>query len=64
MSKIAVLCLLVAWTAPAADFKAGLEAYQRGDFAAALKEWQPIAEAGDPGAQYLQSARAGPGERA
>jgi TPR repeat protein len=34
------------------DFKTGLEAYNRGDFAAALAEWQPIAEKGDPNAQY------------
>jgi TPR repeat protein len=36
----------------AADFRTGLDAYNRGDYAAALKEWQPIAEAGDPHAQY------------
>lgn len=36
----------------AADFKTGLEAYNRGDFATALKEWQPIAASGDPHAQY------------
>src|SRR4051795_1066677 len=49
--KLPVLCLL-AVVASAADFKAGLDAYSRGDFAAALKEWQPIATAGDPQAQY------------
>jgi TPR repeat protein len=36
----------------AADFRAGLDAYQRGDYTAALKEWQPIADGGDPHAQY------------
>src|SRR2546423_1753112 len=36
----------------AADFQTGLEAYRRGDFAAALQQWRPIAEAGDPHAQY------------
>jgi TPR repeat protein len=36
----------------AADFKTGLDAYNRGDFATALREWQPIAEKGDPHAQY------------
>jgi TPR repeat protein len=43
--------LAAAWAA-AADFKTGLDAFNRGDFTAALKEWQPIAEAGDPNAQY------------
>jgi TPR repeat protein len=36
----------------AADFKTGLDAYNRGDFAAALREWQPIAQQGEPHAQY------------
>ena len=31
-----------------AGFKEGVEAYQRGDYAAAIAEWQPLAEAGDP----------------
>lgn len=45
--------LLLAMTVPAcADFQTGLEAYKRGDFAAAFKEWQPIAEKGDANAQY------------
>ena len=36
----------------AQDFDAGLEAANRGDFAAALKEWRPLAEAGDALAQF------------
>jgi TPR repeat protein len=36
----------------AADFKTGLDAYNRGDYAAAVREWQPIADGGDPHAQY------------
>lgn len=53
MKKLAfaVTLLTAAWVS-AADFKTGLDAYNRGDFAAALKEWQPIAEAGDSNAQY------------
>ncbi len=35
-----------------ADFKAGLDAYQKGDYVGAAKEWRPMAEAGDPIAQY------------
>ena len=30
-----------------AGFKEGVEAYQRGDYAAAIAEWQPLAEASD-----------------
>lgn len=36
----------------AADFEAGLAAFYRFDYNTALKEWRPLAEAGDPDAQY------------
>ncbi len=36
-----------------ADFQAGLDAWKRGDYEAALKEWRPLAEQGDAEAQYL-----------
>ena len=46
---LSIVCLVVpAW----ADFKAGMDAYNRGDFAAALREWQPLAEQGDANAQF------------
>ena len=50
----ALLCLLFAASAPdaRADFNAGWETYQRGDFSAALDEWQPLAEAGDTRALF------------
>src|SRR5436305_14233433 len=35
-----------------ADFKAGLAAYDRGDFRAALQEWLPVAQRGDANAQF------------
>ena len=35
-----------------ADFEAGMEAYGRGDYATALREWRPLAERGHAGAQY------------
>ncbi len=35
----------------AADYQAGEEAYDRGDYATALKEWRPLAEQGDAEAQ-------------
>ncbi|MBT7666798.1 MAG: sel1 repeat family protein, partial [Rhodospirillaceae bacterium] len=38
--------------ANSADFKTGYRAYQRGDFAAAAKEWLALAEAGNTKAQY------------
>jgi uncharacterized protein len=35
-----------------ADVKSGIDAYQRGDFAAAVSTWRPLAIAGDADAQY------------
>ena len=34
------------------DFQKGLDAYNGGDFATALKEWRLLAEAGNANAQY------------
>lgn len=34
------------------DFSAGMEAYQRGDYAAAFRQWRPLAENGSPEAQF------------
>ena len=38
--------LLYATPAYAADFQKGVDAYQSGDYATALKEWEPLAEQG------------------
>ena len=35
-----------------ADFNKGLDAYNDGDYATALKEWKPLAEEGNADAQY------------
>lgn len=35
-----------------ADFESGCAAFERGDFAAARKEWTPLAEQGHPQAQF------------
>lgn len=35
-----------------ADFVAGMNAYTAGDYATALKEWQPLAEQGEPHCEY------------
>ena len=50
-----VLVLALALSAPvlAADSQAGLEAYNRGDYATALNEWRPLAEQGEAAA-HLQ----------
>lgn len=39
-----------------ADFQAGRDAYESGDYATALKEWTPLAEQGDAPAQNLMGA--------
>ena len=48
---IAVLFGSVGMSA-SADFQKGLTAAQNGDFATALREWKPLAEQGNAGAQY------------
>ena len=54
MKRIALAAvLLVALVGPAwAGFTEGVAAYERGDYAAALKEWRPLAEQGDATAQF------------
>ena len=46
---LSIVCFVVpAW----ADFQAGMDANNREDYAAALREWRPLAEKGDALAQY------------
>ena len=40
----------------AQDFDKGYEAYQKGDFATALREWRPLADQGDEFAQFMLGA--------
>jgi len=48
-----LMLLLIAAALPAlADFQAGLDAFQKGDYMTAAKEWRPLAEDGDPGSQF------------
>jgi TPR repeat protein len=47
-----IVYLSLAALPAAADFQSGLQAYERKDYATALKEWQPLAEKGDANAQY------------
>ena len=47
--SLSIICL----AAPArADFQAGMDAYNQGDFKTALREWQPLADQGDARAQF------------
>jgi TPR repeat protein len=50
--KKLALSLALFSTLAFADFQAGLDAYNHGDFATALKEWQPLAEQGEANSQY------------
>ena len=49
-----------------ADVKAGVDAWQTGNFEGALKEWRPLADKGDPDAQFNlgQAYKLGRGVRA
>ena len=54
MTQLVITLFIVALLAPtqAADFTAGLRAYLRGDYAAALGEFRPLAKQGDTLAQF------------
>src|SRR5262245_26582690 len=48
----ALILSIVYLSTPAwADFQTGMEAYNSGDYATALREWRPLAELGDSTAQ-------------
>ena len=46
------LLTLIGVSASAQDFQKGIAAYDRGDYATALKEWRPLAERGVSTAQF------------
>ena len=48
---VLLLTLLVGNSAFSADWEKGWTAYDSGDYATALREWTPLAEQGDAGAQ-------------
>jgi len=53
MRRLAWLMLALAAALPArADYEAGLAAARAGDYAAALREWRPLAESGNRDAQF------------
>src|SRR5579864_3106357 len=47
-----VVLLTLAAISAAADFNAGLDAYKKGDYTTAAKEWRPLAEQGVAAAQF------------
>ena len=49
-----LLCtsILIAAPASAQNVKAGIDAWQRGDYVSAVAIWRPLAEAGDPDASF------------
>ncbi len=47
-----VLLFLLFGTPASADYQKGLDAANRGDYATALKEWEPLADQGYADAQY------------
>ncbi len=49
---LALFLLLLATSAVAGDFQKGWKAYSSTDYAAALAEWQDLADAGDVNASY------------
>ena len=48
----AALLFLAATSVAAADFAAGVRAYNRGDYASAFREFRALAEQGDASAQF------------
>ncbi|MBT4890870.1 MAG: sel1 repeat family protein, partial [Rhodospirillales bacterium] len=52
---LATFSIGILFTSPvySADLHKGMEAFNVGDFATALSEWEPLANQGEPFAQYL-----------
>ncbi|WP_052741704.1 tetratricopeptide repeat protein [Kiloniella litopenaei] len=64
---LSLLCFFYASSLWAADFNKGGEAAKRQDYATAIEEWTPLAEAGDAKVQYYLAVlylnwRADPGD--
>ena len=49
---VLLLSLLVENSASSADFQKGADAAKKGDFATALREWEPLAKQGHKHAQH------------
>ena len=57
-----LLAVMLAGGALAGDLQKGLDAFKAGDYATALAEWTPLAEAGNPHAQYFLGLMYGTGD--
>ena len=57
-AKVAVFVLVLSFAAATAaqDYELGFEAYKRGDYAAALREFRPLADQGHAKAQFKLGA--------
>ena len=55
---IIILAYMIMHASPsvAQDFRKDIEAYRAGDYTTAIREWWPLAMAGDSGAQFLLGA--------
>ena len=56
MGAVAALCLFMVCATARADLASGLKAYDGRDYATAIKELKPLAEQGNPRAQYVVGA--------
>jgi TPR repeat protein len=52
LARLAVGLVLLSTSPALADFQAGCSAFDRGDYAAAREQWAPLADQGDPKAQF------------
>ena len=51
--SLSLVLSIICFAGPAwGDYQAGMDAYNRGDFKTALREWQPLAEQGDARGQF------------
>jgi TPR repeat protein len=53
MIGMAISVMSIGQHVMAADFKKGYRVFQTGDYATAIEEWRPLAEAGNIDAQYI-----------
>jgi cell division septation protein DedD len=52
VAAAAVTAAMTATSSASADVRAGIEAWRAGNYEAAVREWRPLAEAGEPDAQF------------
>ena len=62
LRSVLALVLALTLSACSSDVQVGVEAYERGDYAAALEELRPLAERGDARAQYFLGSMYAEGE--